>query len=191
VKSRFLGGSVWGAITASSRAHKGPSDVAVAYFGQGVTKLLTLARGSRLVVDASEQAVKSGQTHPASLLALHRKGVSIFSVKNLHAKVFVFGRTAFIGSANVSERSARQLFEAVVRTTDTRVVRDARDFVRESCIDPLRTEHLRTLQGIYEPPKIAGGKEAHGAINRGGGPFPDASLRIQVPSSWTKTRRVR
>ena len=96
---------VWAAITEAARNTKTPAYVAVAYFGNGASKLLPLRKGSRLVVDASEHAVKSGQTSPAELLKLHRKGVKVYSIENLHAKVFVFGRTAFVGSANVSQRS--------------------------------------------------------------------------------------
>jgi hypothetical protein len=38
-----------------------------------------LRAGSRLVVDASENAVKSGQTHPADLKKLQNRGVVIYS----------------------------------------------------------------------------------------------------------------
>jgi predicted Fe-Mo cluster-binding NifX family protein len=51
-----------------------------------------------LVVNASVAAVTSGQTSPQALLALHRKGVRIYSNAQLHAKVYVFGSKAFIGS---------------------------------------------------------------------------------------------
>ena len=75
------------------------------------------------MVDASERAVASGQTCPADLNKLLNKGVAIYSVPNLHAKVFALGRAAYIGSVNVSNRSALQLIEAAVRTTEPRAVR--------------------------------------------------------------------
>ena len=42
------------------------------------------------VVDASEHAVKSGQTNPSELIAFLRSGVEVHSAENLHAKVYVF-----------------------------------------------------------------------------------------------------
>jgi len=49
--------------------------MAVAYFGKGASRLLPLTAGSRLVVDASECAVASGQTCPADLIKLVARGV--------------------------------------------------------------------------------------------------------------------
>jgi phosphatidylserine/phosphatidylglycerophosphate/cardiolipin synthase-like enzyme len=58
-------------------------------------------------VDASEAAVQAGQTCPASLSSMLKRGVQVFSREGLHAKVFVFGTTAYIGSANVSGNSEK------------------------------------------------------------------------------------
>jgi phosphatidylserine/phosphatidylglycerophosphate/cardiolipin synthase-like enzyme len=47
-----------------------------------------------------------------------KRGVRVFSVANLHAKVFVLGRAAFIGSANVCKRSADSRIGAAVRLSE-------------------------------------------------------------------------
>jgi hypothetical protein len=107
-------------------------------------------------VDASEHAVKSGQTSPAELLKLHRKGVKVYSVENLHAKVFVFGRTAFVGSANVSQRSENVLVEAVLRTTEPGAVRQARGMVSELCFHQYSPKLLTELTKKYRPPRPPG-----------------------------------
>src|SRR5438132_14212299 len=104
--------NIWRTLTAATKTRTKPV-VAVAYFGQGAAKLLPLPSGSRLVVDASEGAVKSGQTCPAELSKLLNRGVRIYSRQNLHAKIFVFGTKVFVGSANVSQRSASILREAM------------------------------------------------------------------------------
>jgi hypothetical protein len=143
------------------------SDAAVAYFGQGASRLLPLRKGSRLVVNASEMAVRSGQTHPGDLITLQNYGVRIYSVANLHAKVFVLGNAAYIGSANVSNRSAGHLVEAVARTTDKATVLTAREFVRALCLQELTPTVLRRLQAIYRPPLIPGGKPLKGKGLRG------------------------
>lgn len=150
----FLGPSVWSHITKAVRANADRCDVAVAYFGKGASRLLPLTSGSRLIVDASEPAVASGQTCPADLLKLVKRGVHVYSVANLHAKVFVLGRSAYIGSNNVSQRSSSQLVEATVRVTDALTVRAARSFVRGYCLEELGPKWLAHLATLYRPPRM-------------------------------------
>jgi hypothetical protein len=137
----------------------------VAYFGQGASKLLPLRKNSCLVVDASENAVKSGQTHPADLKMLQKRGVVIFSVPNLHAKIYVFDDVAFVGSANVSNRSAGTLIESALRTVEVSVARSAKSFVESLCLDELSPGTLDRLQKMYRSPRIPGGSLKH-AENR-------------------------
>src|SRR4051794_33416057 len=115
MKNQLLTTGVWKSLTAAAKDARKPAYVAVAYFGQRTSKLLPLPPNSRLVVDASDGAVKSGQTCPADLMRLQKRGVAIYSYQNLHGKVFVFGDVAFVGSTNVSNRSARILVEAALR----------------------------------------------------------------------------
>lgn len=156
--TEFIEDGIWTRLTNAAKACRGAAVVAVAYFSEGAATLLPLPKGSRLVVDASEATVKSGQTCPADLLKLHNKRVRIFSVQNLHAKVYVFGSHAFIGSANVSNSSASRLKEAVLRTTDRGAVKEARAWVREMCVDELGPESLKVLQRLYRRPHFPGGK---------------------------------
>ena len=148
---------IWHTLTAAAKQSRRPSAVAVAYFGKGAAKLLPLGHGSRLVVDASEIAVKSGQTCPAELKKLMRMGVRVYSIQNLHAKVFVFGTKALIGSANVSQHSAGTLVEAMVATTDRSAVSSARDFVRGLCVQELGPETIARLARMYRPPRLLPG----------------------------------
>lgn len=154
----FLSRDIWPQLTGATRHCQQRCAVAVAYFGKGASGLLPLAKGSRLVVDASERSVSSGQTCPADLIKLVKRGVAIYSVPNLHAKVFVLGRTAYIGSANVSSRSASHLVEAVVRTTERGTVRASRQFVQRHCLHELTPTVLKRLAKLYRPPHIPGGK---------------------------------
>src|SRR5258705_7884650 len=153
MKTQFVTRGIWKLLTASAKAARKPALVAVAYFGQGASKLVPLPAGSCLVVDASEGAVKSGQTHPADLKKLQRRGVVIYSYPSLHAKVYAFDGFAFIGSANASNRSSGILTEAVVKTSDQAVVRGAKGFVKEMCLDELFPGRLDQLQKIYRPPR--------------------------------------
>jgi len=155
----FLSREIWPQLTKTVRGSPRRCAMAVAYFGAGASRLLPISVGSRLVVDASERAVASGQTCPADLLKLLRRGVAIFSVPNLHAKVFVVGPVAYIGSTNVSSRSESQLVEAAIRTTERRAVRAARQFVDEHCLHELTPELLKQLAELYRPPQVSGGKQ--------------------------------
>jgi len=146
-------GKVWPKITASIKAAKNPCYAAVAYMGQGRARLLPLPKGSKLVVDASLGAVRSGQTDPRELLILHDKEVEIYSHPGLHAKVVVADRTIFIGSANVSQRSANQLTEAVFSSRDPALVKDAITFIDDLPVRQLGPRELRQLQSEYRPPK--------------------------------------
>jgi len=158
MSTEFITQDIWQQLTKATRSSRQHCCVAVAYFGKGAGKLLPLAKGSRLVVDASERSVAAGQTCPADLSKLVKRGVKVYSVPNLHAKVFVLGRAAYIGSANVSNRSASQLVEAVIRTTDASAMRAARQFVLDHCLHELTPTVLRELAKHYHPPLIPGGK---------------------------------
>ena len=156
----FIDQGIWPQLTKAVRGSRQRDAVAVAYFGKGASNLLPLHKGSRLVVDASEHSVKSGQTCPDDLIKLVKRGVKVYSVPNLHAKVFVLGRAAYIGSANVSNNSANKLVEAVIRTTEPRAVRAARSFVEDHCLYELSPTVLKRLSKLYRPPRIPGGKSS-------------------------------
>lgn len=157
MSTEFFSGGVWSEITKSVRASKLRVYVAVAFLGRGGSKQLPLRRGSVLVVNACDAVVKSGQTDPSELLKLHRRGTRVYSVDNLHAKVFVVGKCAYIGSTNVSSLSANHLVESVVRVTDPDAVRSARNFVEGLSLNELGPRQLKALKKIYNPPKFPGG----------------------------------
>jgi PLD-like domain len=159
-KNHLLTVGIWKSITAAAKNSRKPSYVAVAYFGRGASKLLPLRANSRLVVDASDNAVKAGQTHPADLKRLQRRGVIIYSVANLHAKIYVFDSTAFVGSANVSNNSAGTLIESMVSTTDPGIMRSAKSFVDSLRLDELSPGTLDRLQKIYRPPRLPKGMQS-------------------------------
>jgi hypothetical protein len=156
--NHLLTTDIWRSLTAAAKKARKPSYVAVAYFGQGASKLLPLRANSRLVVDASENAVRSGQTHPTDLKLLQKRGVIIYSAPNLHAKIYVCDEVALVGSANASNHSAGTLIESMLRTTDPGIVRSAKSFVGSLCLNELSPGALDRLQEIYKPPRLPKGK---------------------------------
>ena len=140
--------------------------VAVAFLGSGANRRLRLTRGDTLVVNAGEAAVKRGLTDPSELRKYYRKGVSVYSHDKLHAKVFVSGQTAAVGSANVSQNSESHLSEAIVVTSDRNTVHDAKRFVQNSAYFEIGPEYLKNLEAIYVPPKgsIGGRRKPKGEL---------------------------
>ncbi len=148
---------IWENITKAVKKHSRKCYVAVAYFSKQASEMLPLEEGSLLVFNMSQDAVKAGQTNPAEVLKLLIRGVSVNSVKNLHAKVFVAGGLAFVGSTNVSNHSANRLQEATLQTTNPNTVKQCREFVEGLAGEVVTPEYARRMKKLYKPPKIAGG----------------------------------
>jgi len=160
MSNRLFTHSFWEEITALAKKKSGKTSAAVAYFGRGAADLLPLTSGSRLVVDMSMKAVKSGQTHPDDVKKLINNGVDVRSVANLHAKVFAFPGKAIVGSSNASQTSAKKLIEAAICTSDKVVVAACALFVKELGGQPLTPHYCRQMQKLWTPPKggLGGGK---------------------------------
>jgi hypothetical protein len=161
MKNEFITEGLWQEITRSAKKSKKPSRVAVAYFAEGASRLLPLAQNSRLVVDASDGAVSSGQTCPFDLDKLMKRGVSIYSVQNLHAKVYVFDRVAYVGSANASNRSATQLVEVAVRTFDPKIIKSANKFIQSLSVAEITPKAIERLKRIYKRPRVPKNRQGH------------------------------
>jgi hypothetical protein len=178
MSAQLITANVWNELTKAARENQKPAYVAVAYFGRDAANRLRLPAESQLVVDASEGTVKSGQTHPADLRRMHRRGIAVYSAENLHAKVFVFDQALFVGSTNVSDRSANVLQEAIIRITDTAVVAAARRFVKGLCVERLGPEELKRLQRLYRPSRFVQGKNTRGYQKK----FRLSQLRVALIS---------
>jgi hypothetical protein len=131
-------------------------DAAIAYFGQGGSKILSLRSGDRLVVDMSPATVRAGGTDPREVEKLIRRGVRAFTRRNLHAKIVLADNSVISGSANVSKRSQQVLDEAAIITTEPSVVRRSREFIDRICTEPVRPEYLKKCKNIYRPPRLNG-----------------------------------
>jgi len=142
----FHGPTPWPRIRELANGAK--AHVAVPYLGKGAAALLPIAPGSVLVTRFTPDAVKSAQINPREVVKLIDRRVRVFSDNTLHAKVYVFAKRAIIGSANVSRHSG-SLHEACIETTDSTVVRDARDFVKSLVSDLITPEYAKSLVDLY------------------------------------------
>lgn len=109
---------VWKTI--DSLASLGPKKAAVSYVSSDV--VVKFSQGDVLVVDGSDEAVRAGQTNALVLWRAVMRGAHVVSVPQLHAKVMLFGKTALIGSANLSLHSAAHLIEAALLVTEKNLI---------------------------------------------------------------------
>ncbi len=158
--------------------------VAVPFLGKGAIRRLPLQAGDLLIVRLDEATVKSGQTSPFEVGKFLRRGVEVHSQSNLHAKVFVFGKTAVIGSTNVSTTSEAHLLEAVVETSDSRAVSAAALFVRSLRGDVVTPQYAKRLEKMYVPPRILGaGKPRSQQTKRGAGQSVLWAVKVET-GAW-------
>lgn len=153
MKTELITKRIWKRLTLEAKKHSRKAMVAVAYFSKGASSMLPLRKGSILLVDASEKAVKAGQTCPEELIKLYDKGVKIYSKDWLHTKMFIFGNNLFVGSTNASYNST-QMTEAVIKTSEKKNVSEAKNFIKSFCKIELGREHLIRLQKKYKDPKF-------------------------------------
>lgn len=110
--------------------------------------MLPVATGSVLVTRFTREAIKAGQVDPKEVIKLIRKGVSVFNQAYLHAKIYVFPRKAFVGSANASKNS-QGLIEACIETTEPAIVQQARNYVRSLDSDLVTLEYAKSMVSLY------------------------------------------
>src|SRR5262249_14152719 len=150
-KTKLHDKHIWRRLTALATQSRGL--IAVAYLGQGGAAQLPLRTGSTLVVNLSMQTVKAGVTDPREILKLLKRRVKVHTVENLHAKVYVFGATALIGSPNVSRYSAERLVEAALETSLPEQVAACRAFVLKHIGDEVTKERAEKFVPFWRPPR--------------------------------------
>ena len=124
----ILTGNIWKQVGPLAKAAKRRL-VAVAYVTNDAH--LRFKQGDVLICDASDRAIKTGETSARLLESLFRKRVEVRSRPDLHAKVAVIGRHAIIGSCNLSVASAKDLIELALVTDRQQVVSQATAFIHD------------------------------------------------------------
>ncbi len=130
---QFIAEDLWKAIE-GIRGAGSPLRLAVAYLSSD--ERFRLRSGDNAIVDASDGAIRSGQTSAKVLDAAHKIGANLFSHDHLHAKVIITQAKVLVGSANISQRSP-SLAEAAIVSSDESVLADANawwDRLKKKCI---------------------------------------------------------
>lgn len=142
---------VWPAVK-SAAATAGPRHAAIAFIGVDAPDLL-YRFGSRdiLVVNAGDDSLRAHATNPTALRAFVTKGVSVWSVTNLHAKVIATGGRAVVGSANASHSSELSQ-EAVMISTQKSTISGIVDFVSAlvEVATPVDSDFIERAQEVWD-----------------------------------------
>lgn len=176
---------VWSRLTTLARGRNRAS-AAVPYFGSGANDLLPLRKGSTLVVRFDREAVRCGQVNPKEIIRAIKTGVEVHACANLHAKVFVLGDTAIVGSANVSTSSAKSLIEACVEIKNRSFAAKCRKFIDSLKGDKIGLEFAKKMAPLYKPPKFdgVGARAKSGKAKRVVPRHSDLWLVSLVSSAW-------
>ena len=125
--NELLSASLWPRIrklAKSSRRKK----AAIAYVTDD--RFIKFGEGDVLITDASDAAIKAGQTDAQLLKRAYGRKANLFSLEGLHGKIYVLDRFAIVGSANLSKGS-ENLTEVATLTDNPSVVGSARILIRD------------------------------------------------------------
>lgn len=150
--TEFLSDGLWARISVDADAST-IRTAAVAYVTS--TSQVPFRGGDTLVVDASDQAVTTGQTSAELLQDLFSRGVHLYSLRSLHAKVYAFDGVVIVGSCNLSESSRTRLREAAIRTDDQYTVNAVRSFIQElqQSADPIDQTFISRIRDLPVDPR--------------------------------------
>lgn len=158
MKTSFHQSDLWEQIIQVSKESK-KKHIAVAYLGQGASKIIKMHKGDTLVVDMSLASVRGGRTDPKEVEKYIKAGVSVFSCANLHAKIYVFDKTAIVGSGNLSNNSLSLLVEAGIITCEKEAVSNALGFIKSIQVEPVTPEYVKLCKKNYRPSGFNGLKK--------------------------------
>lgn len=110
---QFLTRDIWKLVNKLTKNQKNKF-AAVAYVS---AQNIKLSKGDTLICNASDYAIKHGQTSAKVLQEYYKKEVKIYSNERLHCKLLLTDKYVIVGSANFSKNSAKYLIESAVVST--------------------------------------------------------------------------
>jgi phosphatidylserine/phosphatidylglycerophosphate/cardiolipin synthase-like enzyme len=143
---KVLSADIWSEIGKRARSAD-TRKAAIAYF---TMDLVGFRADDVLVVDASRNAIGSGQTDARLLQKLNQAGVRLYNQEWLHAKVLLLDGYSIIGSANMSA-SSPHLIEAAVISDNATTASGVSSFIAQLATPPNRLDSTRIatpLQGV-------------------------------------------
>ena len=158
--NELLSASLWPRIRKLAKSAR-RKQAAIAYVTDD--RFIKFSEGDVLVTDASDAAIKAGQTDAQLLKRAFERNAELFSLKGLHGKVYVFDRHAIVGSANLSKGS-ENLTEVATLTDNPSVLGSARILIgdlsnRAKSIDESFIKRICKLP-VTKQPSPSGRKKA-------------------------------
>lgn len=176
----------------AARKRRGPALVVVPYLTRD---LLDLRPGDTLAVDLSPHTLGTGLTDPRVLRRYSRKGVALNRAPGVHAKMYVLGDTAAVGSANMSRSSERELREAMVLLRGKTVVTAVADAAALLVGASITDDDLDAAQELYRPPPARPRQPRRPTRRDPAGPPPQDGDRLWLiglwPEEWPTTAASR
>lgn len=185
-KPKLLTRTLWPRLRALTN-RKGRTLAAVPYFASGGAARLPLKKGGVLVTRFDDTSIKCGQTDPSEVLKLIKRGVKVYAAADLHAKVYVFGNTAIVGSANVSSHSEHYLMEAGLETREPATVRACRRWIESIASEVVEPAFAESKLGLYRPPRFFGPLKPRGGRGKAKVPSRRAPIwvmRLREEDDW-------
>jgi len=181
----IITGDIWRQVRPYAKAAK-RRFVAVAYVSTDGG--IGFRRNDVLICDASDKAIKSGETSARLLQSLHRKGVELRSRPDLHAKTAIFGHHALVGSCNLSAASAEDLTELALLTDKKQVVAQTTAFIHalRETTEEIGDAFLRRILKIKVRPARRRGPRRKGKTTRLGNKVWLISVRQLAEDSFPK-----
>lgn len=183
---RLVTQGLWPRLRALAK-RKGRTLAAVPYFASGGATRLPLKKGDVLVTRFDDYSIKCGQTDPKEILKLINKGVRVYAAADLHAKVYVFGNMAIVGSANVSSHSEHYLREAGLETKEVATVLACRRWIESIASEVVEPAFAKSKLGLYHPPRFIGPlkpKGKRGRVNVPSRRAPIWVMRLRYEADW-------
>ena len=111
---------------------------------------LSFGQGDVLICDASDNAIRCGETDAKTLRKFLRNGATIYSCDCLHAKTLISGNLVVVGSANLSSASENLLLEACLLTTRSQIRSQAQALIHSimkasTLVDDAFIQHIISL----------------------------------------------
>jgi len=172
---KLVSGELWKEIKRLAKKSKRRM-AAVAYVTND--ELVTFKEGDLLIVDASNQSIKSGQTSAPLLHKAFEHGAAIYSCPGLHAKVMLLDNVAVIGSANISRSSQQFLIEAAYITDHPSAVAMTRALIQQlqDISTSVDASFIKRINSIEVNRSAFRG--FHGAKKQG------VSVKVKTPRTW-------
>lgn len=125
---KLLSSNLWSEIETLA-ANAKQKQVAVAYVSDDLC--VKFKAGDTLITDASDERIASGNTSKRLLSDAFQRKVKIYSLQNLHSKIFIFDDVLVIGSTNISSSSKNRLYESGIITDDIKLVSSAQKLLEK------------------------------------------------------------